>query len=100
MKNIYCYVAEEGYAARVQDTKSYQSIRFPFFSLLADLFTHFHLDSKDILSRWTFPLVPDNNHPGGEVYEHRRGNKYIARDGSVILARYVGALYCHLNVLC
>ncbi|KAF5365596.1 hypothetical protein D9758_003234 [Tetrapyrgos nigripes] len=69
MKNIYCYVAKEGYAARVQDTKSYQSI------------------SKDIISRWTFPLVPDNNHPGGEVYEHRQGNKYIARDGSVVLAR-------------
>ncbi|THU86422.1 nucleotide-diphospho-sugar transferase [Dendrothele bispora CBS 962.96] len=69
MKNIYCYVAKEGYAARVQDTKSYQSI------------------SKDILSRWTFPLVPDNNHPAGDVYEHRRGNKYIAKDGSVVLAR-------------
>ncbi|KAK7467011.1 translation initiation factor eIF-2B epsilon subunit, GEF [Stygiomarasmius scandens] len=69
MKNIYCYVAKEGYAARVQDTKSYQSI------------------SKDILSRWTFPLVPDNNHPAGDVYEHLRGNKYIAKDGSVVLAR-------------
>ncbi|KAL0569888.1 translation initiation factor eIF-2B epsilon subunit, GEF [Marasmius crinis-equi] len=69
MKNIYCYVAKDGYAARVQDTKSYDSI------------------SKDILSRWTFPLVPDNNHPSGNLYEHRRGNKYIARDGSVVLAR-------------
>ncbi|KAG7092347.1 hypothetical protein E1B28_008707 [Marasmius oreades] len=69
MKNIYCYVAKGGYAARVQDTKSYDSI------------------SKDILSRWTFPLVPDNNHPAGHVYEHRRGNKYIARDNSVLLAR-------------
>uniref|UniRef100_A0A0W0F8S1 Translation initiation factor eIF2B subunit epsilon n=1 Tax=Moniliophthora roreri TaxID=221103 RepID=A0A0W0F8S1_MONRR len=69
MKNIYCYVAKDGYAARVQDTKSYDSV------------------SKDILSRWTFPLVPDNNHPAGHVYEHRRGNKYIARDNSVILAR-------------
>ncbi|KAJ3735390.1 nucleotide-diphospho-sugar transferase [Lentinula guzmanii] len=69
MKNIYCYVAKEGYAARVQDTKSYESI------------------SKDILSRWTFPLVPDNNHPAGHLYEHRRGNKYIDKDGTVILAR-------------
>ncbi|KAF9264793.1 nucleotide-diphospho-sugar transferase [Marasmius fiardii PR-910] len=69
MKNIYCYVAKDGYAARVQDTKSYDSI------------------SKDILSRWTFPLVPDNNHPAGHVYEHRRGNKYIAKDNSVLLAR-------------
>jgi len=30
MKNIYCYVAEEGYAARVQDTRSYESIRYGF----------------------------------------------------------------------
>ncbi|KAJ7452519.1 nucleotide-diphospho-sugar transferase [Mycena galericulata] len=69
MKNIYCYVAEDGYAARVKDTKSYESI------------------SKDILSRWTFPLVPDDNHPGGHVYRHTRGNKYIAADNSVNLAR-------------
>jgi translation initiation factor eIF-2B subunit epsilon len=27
MKNIYCYVAVEGYAARVKDTKSYDSVR-------------------------------------------------------------------------
>ncbi|KIK59771.1 hypothetical protein GYMLUDRAFT_44223 [Collybiopsis luxurians FD-317 M1] len=69
MKNIYCYVAKDGYAARVQDTKSYESV------------------SKDILSRWTFPLVPDNNHPAGHLYEQRRGNKYIDKDGTVVLAR-------------
>ena len=28
MKNIYCYVAKEGYAARVQDTRSYDAIAF------------------------------------------------------------------------
>lgn len=27
MKNIYCYIAKDGYAARVKDTKSYDSIR-------------------------------------------------------------------------
>lgn len=27
MKNIYCYVAKDGYAARVKDTKSYESVR-------------------------------------------------------------------------
>ncbi|KAF8902045.1 nucleotide-diphospho-sugar transferase [Gymnopilus junonius] len=69
LKNIYCYIAEEGYAARVQDTHSYDSI------------------SKDILSRWTFPLVPDDNHPGGHIYEHTRGNRYIAKDNTVVLAR-------------
>lgn len=69
MKNIYCYIAKDGYAARVKDTKSYDAI------------------SKDILSRWTFPLVPDDNHPGGHSYEHIRGNKYIAKDGTVALSR-------------
>ncbi|KAI0256752.1 nucleotide-diphospho-sugar transferase [Lactifluus subvellereus] len=69
MKNIYCYVAKEGYAARVQDTRSYDAI------------------SKDILSRWTFPLVPDDNHPGDHAYDHLRGNKYIPKDNSVVLSR-------------
>ncbi|KAK2466994.1 hypothetical protein APHAL10511_001252 [Amanita phalloides] len=69
MKNIYCYVVRDGYAARVKDTKSYESV------------------SKDILSRWTFPLVPDDNHPGGHVYEHLRGNRYLAKDNTVSLAR-------------
>ncbi|KAJ7632522.1 nucleotide-diphospho-sugar transferase [Roridomyces roridus] len=69
MKNIYCYVAQDGYAARVRDTKSYDAI------------------SKDILSRWTFPLVPDDNHPSGHVYRHARGNKYMPADNSVTLAR-------------
>ncbi|KAH9946000.1 nucleotide-diphospho-sugar transferase [Epithele typhae] len=69
MKNIFCYVVKDGYAARVADTRSYDAV------------------SKDILSRWTFPLVPDDNHPGGHLYEHLRGNKYIAKDNSVTLSR-------------
>ncbi|EIM90142.1 nucleotide-diphospho-sugar transferase [Stereum hirsutum FP-91666 SS1] len=69
MKNIYCYVAKEGYAARVKDTKSYDAV------------------SKDILSRWTFPLVPDDNHPGKHLYEHLRGNRYMPKDISVVLSR-------------
>ncbi|CAL1704887.1 unnamed protein product [Somion occarium] len=69
MKSIHCYVAREGYAARVADTRSYDSV------------------SKDILARWTFPLVPDDNHPGGHSYEHIRGNKYLAKGNSVVLSR-------------
>ncbi|KDR81526.1 hypothetical protein GALMADRAFT_239531 [Galerina marginata CBS 339.88] len=69
MKSIHCYIAKDGYAARVQDTRSYESI------------------SKDILTRWTFPLVPDDNHPGGHIYEHTRGSRYIAKDNTVVLAR-------------
>ncbi|TFY52333.1 hypothetical protein EVJ58_g10077 [Rhodofomes roseus] len=69
MKNVHCYIAKEGYAARVADTRSYDAI------------------SKDILSRWTYPLVPDNNHPGGHAYEHLRGNKYMAKDNTIIMSR-------------
>lgn len=27
IKNIYCYVAKDGYAARVADTRSYDAVR-------------------------------------------------------------------------
>lgn len=88
MKNIYCYIAKDGYAARVKDTKSYDSIRLAIALPWLLSLTNPAL-SKDILSRWTFPLVPDDNHPAGHSYEHLRGNKYIATDGSVILSRWV-----------
>jgi translation initiation factor eIF-2B subunit epsilon len=88
MKNIHLYVAKDGYAARVQDTRSYDSVRsvgcLELCSFVSILKCH---NSKDILSRWTFPLVPDDNYPGGPVYEHRRGNRYIAKDGTIVLAR-------------
>ena len=28
MKNVYCYVAKDGYAARVADTRSYDAVRY------------------------------------------------------------------------
>lgn len=30
MKNIYCYIAKSGYAARVKDTRSYDAVRFVY----------------------------------------------------------------------
>lgn len=89
MKNIYTYVAKDGYAARVQDTKSYDAIRFVDSPVPLSLYRFTSSASKDILSRWTFPLVPDNNHPSMHAYEHRRGNKYFPRDNTVVLSRYV-----------
>jgi translation initiation factor eIF-2B subunit epsilon len=41
---------------------------------------------RDVLRRWSFPLVPDLNEPGGVQYELRKGNVYIARD-NVVLSR-------------
>ncbi|KAH7340806.1 nucleotide-diphospho-sugar transferase [Rhizoctonia solani] len=61
-KTMYCHIARSGYAARVRDTRSYAAVSC----------------SKDIISRWSFPLVPDNNHPAQHDYDYRAGNKYIA----------------------
>ena len=33
MKNIYCYVAKDGYAARVADTRSYDAVRWANLSV-------------------------------------------------------------------
>lgn len=38
--------------------------------------------SRDVLSRWTYPMVPDGNLPGGsnqgdERYEFREGGVYV-----------------------
>lgn len=38
--------------------------------------------SKDILSRWTFPLVPDDNYPGGERYLYTTGAQYLPKSPS------------------
>lgn len=56
------------YVERIRDTRTYGEI------------------TLDILQRWVFPLVPDMNEPGGEKYDLRRGNVYVARD-NVVLAR-------------
>lgn len=53
-KNIYCYVAKEGYAARVKDTRSYDSIRLtnsPTFAvnvLTSPLLQQGHLVTMDV----------------------------------------------------
>ncbi|KAG8835800.1 hypothetical protein FRC18_012332 [Serendipita sp. 400] len=67
-KKIYCHFADDGYAARVRDSMTYAAV------------------SRDILGRWCFPLVPDDNHPGGHQYEHLPGNRYLAKD-KVVLSR-------------
>jgi translation initiation factor eIF-2B subunit epsilon len=33
--------------------------------------------SRDVVQRWTFPLVPDANFSGGTRYAHQRGNIYL-----------------------
>ncbi|QRW27425.1 translation initiation factor eIF-2B epsilon subunit [Rhizoctonia solani] len=71
-KTMHCHIARSGYAARVRDTRSYASV------------------SKDIISRWSFPLVPDNNHPTQHDYDYRAGNKYIAKKAELSRNSRVG----------
>jgi len=71
---IHVHFAGSGYAARVSDTLSYDAV------------------SRDVLSRRTWPLVPDGNLPGSglwegkkEGYELRRMGVYVTR--STVLSR-------------
>ena len=57
------------YAARVRSLNTYAGI------------------SKDIINRWTYPMVPDNNILGTTTYEFSRPSIY--KENNVILSRYV-----------
>lgn len=66
-KTIHCYVASETYSARVASVQTYDAI------------------SKDIVARWTYPMVPDNNILPDQTYKYQRGHIYTEND--VLLAR-------------
>ncbi|KAF9199831.1 hypothetical protein BGZ49_010007 [Haplosporangium sp. Z 27] len=66
-KTIHFYEVNDVYTARVRSTQMYDAI------------------SKDIISRWTFPMVPDSNLQAGDCYEYRRGLVY--KEKSVVLSR-------------
>ncbi|KAI9291603.1 nucleotide-diphospho-sugar transferase [Neoconidiobolus thromboides FSU 785] len=64
-KSIYCHVVEDAYASKVSGTKMYDTI------------------SKDVIKRWTYPLVPDANLTD-TTYNYGRQQVYKERD--VVLA--------------
>lgn len=66
-KTIHTYIIRENYAARVRNLKAYDAV------------------SKDITSRWTYPLCPDTNLLPGHTYELRKG--YMYQEQGVTLAR-------------
>ncbi|CAG8439895.1 7381_t:CDS:10 [Ambispora gerdemannii] len=66
-KTIYCHTLKDAYAARVKSLQSYDAI------------------SKDMLSRWTYPIVPDSNLQERDSYEYMRGQIYKEQD--VVLSR-------------
>jgi translation initiation factor eIF-2B subunit epsilon len=66
-KTLHTYIIKDHYAARVRNLKAYDAI------------------SKDILSRWTYPLCPDTNLLPGHSYDLRKGSLY--QEKGVTLAR-------------
>jgi translation initiation factor eIF-2B subunit epsilon len=66
-KTIHTEIVEDHYAARVANLQSYEAI------------------SKDVLGRWTYPLVPDSNLVVGQSYKFERGGLF--KENGVALAR-------------
>lgn len=66
-KTIHTHIIKEDYAARVRNLKAYDAV------------------SKDIISRWTYPLCPDTNLLPGHTYDLRKGSMY--QEQGVTLAR-------------
>ncbi|KAH8725509.1 nucleotide-diphospho-sugar transferase [Phaeosphaeriaceae sp. PMI808] len=66
-KTFHTHIVSDHYAARVRNLHAYDSI------------------SKDIVSRWAYPLCPDSNLVQGQSYRQQKGNIY--KEEGVILAR-------------
>lgn len=64
---IHGHIVKTEYAAKVQDPKTYHQI------------------SMDILQRWAYPIVPDNNILNNTSYGYQRGNNY--KEKNVVLER-------------
>jgi translation initiation factor eIF-2B subunit epsilon len=66
-KTIHTHIVSDCYAARVRNLNAYDSV------------------SRDIVSRWAYPLCPDSNLVEGQSYRLGKGNIY--KEKGVILAR-------------
>jgi translation initiation factor eIF-2B subunit epsilon len=66
-KTFHTHIVSDHYAARVRNLHAYDSV------------------SKDIVSRWAYPLCPDSNLVQGQSYRLQKGNIY--KEEGVILAR-------------
>ncbi|KAI8617025.1 nucleotide-diphospho-sugar transferase [Chytriomyces sp. MP71] len=67
-KQIHVHVISDTYAARVRSTQMYDSI------------------SKDVMARWTYPMVPDTNIQGSAKTTYKVHNPYIYKESNVILS--------------
>ena len=66
-KTVHTHIVTDHYAARVRNLHAYDSV------------------SKDIVSRWSYPLCPDSNLLRGHSYRLKKGMIYQERE--VVLAR-------------
>ena len=66
-QTIHTQVVENYYAARVANLQAYDAV------------------SKDVLGRWTYPLVPDSNLVADQTYKFERGG--LCKENGVVLAR-------------
>lgn len=64
---IHTHILTDGYAARVKNLQAFDAI------------------TKDVVSRWTYPLCPDTNMLEGHSYQLGKGNVY--KEDGVVLAR-------------
>ena len=58
-KTIHTYIVADQYAARVQSLRAYDAV------------------TKDVMSRWTYPLCPDCNLVPGQSYHFGKGKIYL-----------------------
>jgi translation initiation factor eIF-2B subunit epsilon len=66
-KTFHTHIVSDHYAARVRNLHAYDSV------------------SKDIMSRWAYPLCPDSNLVQGQSYRLQKGNIY--KEEGIVLAR-------------
>ena len=66
-KTIHTEIVSDHYAARVSNLQAYDAV------------------SKDVLGRWTYPLVPDSNLVAGQTYRFGKGG--VCKENGVIMAR-------------
>ena len=63
-KMIYADILDEGYAARASNLQMYDAV------------------SRDILGRWTFPFLPENNIVPGQTYKQHAGGLVMGASAS------------------
>ncbi|KAI9877421.1 MAG: hypothetical protein M1830_003976 [Pleopsidium flavum] len=66
-KTIHTHIVKDLYAARVRNLRAYDAV------------------SRDVVSRWTYPFVPDSNLSKGQMFRFQRGNIY--KEEGIGLAR-------------